>query len=240
MRIWPLLTALSLCSSAAAAADPTAGWQLPMTFAKLAPVQRDAIFAAAGFKRSGGKWSACDGASEVFLEDSWLDGGAVGRSARYVSVTQAKEHVFGYFVANDVSARDWQFHSSTFTIGKAFDTHGPIGPWIVTADEIVDPHRLPLRTLVNGELRQESDTSKMIFNILGSDFLSLNRRHAGARRFDRNRHAGRRRCRNATASPPGGGRHSSMRDRRDRRHRKPGLGRQPEIVRDKEFNHAGA
>jgi 2-keto-4-pentenoate hydratase/2-oxohepta-3-ene-1,7-dioic acid hydratase in catechol pathway len=92
-------------------------------------------------------------------------GVVIGSSARYVSVTQAKEYVFGYFVANDVSARDWQFHSSTFTIGKSFDTHGPIGPWIVTADEIVDPHRLPLRTLVNGELRQESDTSKMIFNI---------------------------------------------------------------------------
>jgi 2-keto-4-pentenoate hydratase/2-oxohepta-3-ene-1,7-dioic acid hydratase in catechol pathway len=73
--------------------------------------------------------------------------------------------VFGYFVANDVSARDWQFHSPTFTVGKSFDTHGPIGPWIVTADEINDPHTLSLRCLVNGEMRQQSDTGNMIFNI---------------------------------------------------------------------------
>jgi 2-keto-4-pentenoate hydratase/2-oxohepta-3-ene-1,7-dioic acid hydratase in catechol pathway len=73
--------------------------------------------------------------------------------------------VFGYFVANDVSARDWQFHSPTFTIGKSFDTHGPIGPWIVTADEIPNPHALSLRCLVNGEVRQDSNSALMIFNI---------------------------------------------------------------------------
>jgi 2-keto-4-pentenoate hydratase/2-oxohepta-3-ene-1,7-dioic acid hydratase in catechol pathway len=89
----------------------------------------------------------------------------IGKPARRVSEADAKAHVFGYFVANDVSARDWQFHSPTFTMGKSFDTHGPIGPWIVTADEIEDPHALKLRCLVNGELRQESMTSQMIFNI---------------------------------------------------------------------------
>jgi 2-keto-4-pentenoate hydratase/2-oxohepta-3-ene-1,7-dioic acid hydratase in catechol pathway len=73
--------------------------------------------------------------------------------------------VFGYVVANDVSARDWQFHSPTFTVGKSFDTHGPIGPWIVTADEIPDPHALKLRCYVNGEIRQNSDTSQLIFNV---------------------------------------------------------------------------
>jgi 2-keto-4-pentenoate hydratase/2-oxohepta-3-ene-1,7-dioic acid hydratase in catechol pathway len=92
-------------------------------------------------------------------------GVVIGATAKYVSEADAKSHVFGYFVANDVSARDWQFHSPTFTIGKSFDTHGPIGPWIVTADEIPDPHALALRCLVNGEVRQESDTSQMIFNI---------------------------------------------------------------------------
>jgi 2-keto-4-pentenoate hydratase/2-oxohepta-3-ene-1,7-dioic acid hydratase in catechol pathway len=66
---------------------------------------------------------------------------------------------------NDVSARDWQKHSPTFTVGKSFDTHGPIGPWIVTADEIGDPHSLALRCLVNGEVRQDSDTSGLIHNI---------------------------------------------------------------------------
>ena len=92
-------------------------------------------------------------------------GVVIGEPAKGVSEADAPKHVFGYFVANDVSARDWQFHSPTFTMGKSFDTHGPIGPWIVTADEIVDPHKLKLRCLVNGEVRQESDTSQMIFDI---------------------------------------------------------------------------
>ncbi|MNC86391.1 Ureidoglycolate lyase [compost metagenome] len=73
--------------------------------------------------------------------------------------------MFGYLVANDVSARDWQRHSPTFTMGKSFDTHGPIGPWIVTADEIPDPQALGLRCLVNGEVRQQSTTADMSFGI---------------------------------------------------------------------------
>ena len=89
----------------------------------------------------------------------------IGTAARRVDEGKASQHVFGYTVANDVSARDWQFHSPTFTMGKSFDTHGPIGPWIVTADEIGDPHGLKLRCLVNGELRQESDTGQLIHNI---------------------------------------------------------------------------
>ncbi len=92
-------------------------------------------------------------------------GAVIGKPAKGVSEAQAKDHVFGYFVANDVSARDWQFHTPTFTMGKSFDTHGPIGPWIVTADEIEDPHALNLRTFVNGELRQSSNTSQMIHNL---------------------------------------------------------------------------
>ena len=86
----------------------------------------------------------------------------IGRPAKGVSEADAPAHVFGFTVANDVSARDWQFHTPTFTMGKSFDTHGPIGPWIVTADEIDDPHRLGLRCYVNGELRQSSDTSQMV------------------------------------------------------------------------------
>jgi 2-keto-4-pentenoate hydratase/2-oxohepta-3-ene-1,7-dioic acid hydratase in catechol pathway len=92
-------------------------------------------------------------------------GVVIGAPAKNVAKEQAKDHVFGYFVANDVSARDWQFHSPTFTMGKSFDTHGPIGPWIVTADEVADPHKLALRCFVNGEKRQESDTSQLIHNI---------------------------------------------------------------------------
>ena len=92
-------------------------------------------------------------------------GVVIGKAAKGVSEAEARNHVFGYIVANDVSARDWQFHSPTFTMGKSFDTHGPIGPWIVTADEIPDPHALRLRCLVNGEVRQDSDTSQLIHNI---------------------------------------------------------------------------
>jgi 2-keto-4-pentenoate hydratase/2-oxohepta-3-ene-1,7-dioic acid hydratase in catechol pathway len=87
------------------------------------------------------------------------------RPAKRVSEADASKFVFGYFVANDVSARDWQMHTPTFTVGKSFDTHGPIGPWIVTADEVSDPHNLAVRCLVNGERRQQSNTSEMIFNI---------------------------------------------------------------------------
>lgn len=89
----------------------------------------------------------------------------IGRPAKHVSEEEAPDYVFGYTVANDVSARDWQFHTPTFTMGKSFDTHGPIGPWIVTADEVSDPHDLDLRSYVNGELRQSNNTANMIHNL---------------------------------------------------------------------------
>lgn len=92
-------------------------------------------------------------------------GVVIGTKAKNVSVTDAALYVFGYFVANDVSARDYQFHSQTMMMGKSFDTHGPIGPWIVTADEVADPHDLDLKCFVNGEQRQSSNTSQMIANI---------------------------------------------------------------------------
>lgn len=92
-------------------------------------------------------------------------GVVIGLAAKGVSEADAKDHVFGYLVANDVSARDWQMSSPTFTLGKSFDTHGPIGPWIVTADEIPDPHTLTVRCLVNGKVRQESNTKELIFNV---------------------------------------------------------------------------
>lgn len=89
----------------------------------------------------------------------------IGKRAKGVKAADALDHVFGYFVANDVSARDWQFHSPTFTMGKSFDTHGPIGPWIVTADEIADPQALDLSCHVNGERRQASNTALMLHPI---------------------------------------------------------------------------
>jgi 2-keto-4-pentenoate hydratase/2-oxohepta-3-ene-1,7-dioic acid hydratase in catechol pathway len=91
-------------------------------------------------------------------------GFVIGRRCRHVSRDDAKEVIAGYTVVNDATVRDWQLRTPTMTIGKSFDTHGPIGPWIVTADELTDPHRLRLRTWVNGELRQESNTKELIFD----------------------------------------------------------------------------
>ena len=76
----------------------------------------------------------------------------------------AADYIAGYVVVNDATVRDWQFRTPTWTLGKSFDTHGPIGPWIVTTDELTDPHQSALRTYVNDELRQESNTKHLIFN----------------------------------------------------------------------------
>lgn len=73
--------------------------------------------------------------------------------------------VAGFVVVNDMSVRDWQLRAPTHTLGKSFDTHGPFGPWIVTPDELPDPHVLRLRTWVNGELRQDASTSEMIHRV---------------------------------------------------------------------------
>ncbi len=88
----------------------------------------------------------------------------IGRRGRHVSRDDAADYIAGYLVVDDVTVRDWQFRTPTWTMGKSFDTHGPIGPWIVTTDEIRDPHQLELRTFVNGELRQESNTKQLIFD----------------------------------------------------------------------------
>lgn len=86
----------------------------------------------------------------------------IGRRCRNVSRQAAAEVIAGYTVCNDVSVRDWQLRAPTATLGKSFDTHGPTGPWIVTADEIPDPHNLALRTWVNGELRMDGRTDEFI------------------------------------------------------------------------------
>ncbi|BDZ40085.1 fumarylacetoacetate hydrolase family protein [Microbacterium suwonense] len=93
-------------------------------------------------------------------------GVVIGRPARNVSAEQARDHIAGYLVVNDVSIRDWLAKlSPTFTLGKSFDTHGPIGPWLTTDDEIDDPLKLQLTLTVNGEVRQSADTSDMIYDI---------------------------------------------------------------------------
>lgn len=92
-------------------------------------------------------------------------GVVIGKRCRHVSREDARSVIAGYFVCNDVTARDWQFRSPTFTLGKSFDTHGPIGPWITTDDEIADPHALTLTLELNGEERQRTSTGDMIYDI---------------------------------------------------------------------------
>jgi 2-keto-4-pentenoate hydratase/2-oxohepta-3-ene-1,7-dioic acid hydratase in catechol pathway len=87
----------------------------------------------------------------------------IGRRCQHVPAGRAMEVVAGFTVINDVSARDWQWRTPTFTVGKSFDSHAPCGPWLVTTDEIGDPGALALRTWVNDELRQDSSTADLIF-----------------------------------------------------------------------------
>jgi ureidoglycolate lyase len=89
----------------------------------------------------------------------------IGKSGRHIPAERAHEHVFGYSVGNDVTVRDWQFKTPQWMLGKSFDSHCPFGPSIVTADEIGDPHSLGIRALVNGELRQNSNTRHLVFNV---------------------------------------------------------------------------
>jgi 2-keto-4-pentenoate hydratase/2-oxohepta-3-ene-1,7-dioic acid hydratase in catechol pathway len=88
----------------------------------------------------------------------------IGRRCQHVPAARAHEVIAGYTVINDVSARDWQWRTPTFTMGKSFDTHAPCGPELVTGDELGHPGRLRIRTWVNDELRQDSSTADMIFD----------------------------------------------------------------------------
>jgi 2-keto-4-pentenoate hydratase/2-oxohepta-3-ene-1,7-dioic acid hydratase in catechol pathway len=87
----------------------------------------------------------------------------IGRRCQNVPAARALEVVAGFTVINDVSARDWQWRSPTFTLGKSFDTHAPCGPELVTSDELGDPGDLSIRTWVNDEIRQDSSTADLIF-----------------------------------------------------------------------------
>ncbi len=87
----------------------------------------------------------------------------IGRCARAVSAADAPDYIAGYSIMNDVSVRDWQRASPTMMMGKSWDTHGPCGPWMVTADAL-DPHTCRLVTKVNGEVRQDANTDDLIFD----------------------------------------------------------------------------
>lgn len=105
------------------------------------------------------------------LESDALDyeielGVVIGTRTRRIAKEDALTAVAGYVVANDVSVRDWlQKLSPTFILGKGWDTHGPLGPWLTTADEVADPHALRMTLTVNGEVRQDHLTDDMIYDI---------------------------------------------------------------------------
>lgn len=88
----------------------------------------------------------------------------IGKRCRHVPVEHADQVIAGFTIANDVSVRDWQARSPTMMIGKSFDTSGPLGPWLVTSDEIGDPHNLSIKTWVDDDKRQDANTRQMIFN----------------------------------------------------------------------------
>jgi 2-keto-4-pentenoate hydratase/2-oxohepta-3-ene-1,7-dioic acid hydratase in catechol pathway len=88
----------------------------------------------------------------------------IGQRCRHVAVERAHEVIAGYTCANDLSVRDWQGRAQTMTIGKSFDTHGPLGPWLVTPDEVGDPQDLRVRCYVNDDLRQDASTAEMVFD----------------------------------------------------------------------------
>ena len=89
----------------------------------------------------------------------------IGAGGKHIAAGDASAAVFGYCVGNDVTERMWQHATPQWSLGKSFDTHAPLGPWIVTADELGDPHDLGLRCFVNGEKRQDSNTRNLVFNI---------------------------------------------------------------------------
>jgi ureidoglycolate lyase len=89
----------------------------------------------------------------------------IGRGGRHISAADAPTSIFGYCCGNDATERAWQHRTSQWVVGKSFDSHAPFGPWITTADEVADPHALSIRCLVNGEVRQDSNTKHLVFNI---------------------------------------------------------------------------
>jgi 2-keto-4-pentenoate hydratase/2-oxohepta-3-ene-1,7-dioic acid hydratase in catechol pathway len=89
----------------------------------------------------------------------------IGRGGRHITRAAAMDHVAGYTIFNDVTVRDYQFRVTQYTAGKNFSASGPLGPWLVLADEIADPHDLRITTTVSGEVMQDGSTRDMIFDV---------------------------------------------------------------------------
>jgi len=121
-----------------------------------------------------GKFSnaLCAHAQPIPIESSWSQvdyelelAVVIGRTTRHVQPDTALDSVLGYCCSNDLSERGWQFRNTQWLMGKSLDNFFPLGPYLVTADEIPDPQTLTVRGWLNGELRQESHTSRMIFSV---------------------------------------------------------------------------
>lgn len=116
---------------------------------------------------------------QVVIEPNLTDEGdyevelavVIGRPVRRVSEADALGHVFGYLIANDVSARDWQKRDGQLSRSKSMDTFCPLGPWVTTAEEVPDPNALKIRSWINGDIRQDSSTAEMIFSV--SELISF-------------------------------------------------------------------
>jgi 2-keto-4-pentenoate hydratase/2-oxohepta-3-ene-1,7-dioic acid hydratase in catechol pathway len=105
-------------------------------------------------------------AKDTFTADYEVELVAViGKGGKHIPAADAPAAIFGYCVGNDVTERMWQHAVPQWSLGKSFDTHAPMGPWIVTADELGDPHGRGIRCYVNGEKRQDSNTSELVFDI---------------------------------------------------------------------------
>ena len=89
----------------------------------------------------------------------------IGKGGKHIAAADAPAAIFGYCVGNDMTERMWQHAVPQWSLGKSFDTHAPMGPWIVTADELGDPHDLGIRCFVNGEERQSSNTKHLVFDV---------------------------------------------------------------------------
>ena len=88
----------------------------------------------------------------------------ISKKCKHLNLKEAQNCIAGFMICNDVSVRDWQFRTQTLTLGKSFDTHGPIGPYIVTPDEIGDPHNLKIECRVNNEIRQSANTNDLLYS----------------------------------------------------------------------------
>lgn len=89
----------------------------------------------------------------------------IGKGGKHIPAEKASEHIFGYAVGDDVTERFWQHRTPQWSLGKSFDTHAPFGPWITTTDAVADVHDLDIRCWVNGELRQNSNTRHLVFDV---------------------------------------------------------------------------